>query len=58
MGFFKNIIINGFYVLFFFVLLIFKFYQLSVHTQAPVVHAKLSLRWKWGKVERSGRASR
>lgn len=46
---FLNIIIKGFYVLFFFVLLVFKFDQLSVHKKAPVCHAKLSFRMEVGK---------
>lgn len=46
---FLNIIINGTHVLFFFVLLVFKFDELSVCTKARVFHAKLSFGRKWGK---------
>lgn len=52
---FLNIIINGTHVLFFFVLLVFKFDELSVCTKARVFHAKLSFGRKWGKGGERGR---
>lgn len=54
---FLNIITNGTYVLFFFVLLVFKFDELSVYTKARVFHAKLSFGWKWGKRGERGRGA-
>lgn len=54
---FLNIIINGTHVLFFFVLLVFKFDELSVCTKARVFHAKLSFGRKWGKRGERGRGA-